>query len=195
MTGKRIGYVRVSTVDQNPDRQLSGISLDKKFIEYASGTTIKRPQLESMMDYVREDDIVMVHSMDRLARNTRDLLSLVDVLIRRKVEIRFIKENLIFNGHESAISKLLLMMMASIAEFEHALIEERRNEGIAIAKAAGKYKGGKLKLDFTKLEILRQKLKTRDPKTKIAKDMGISRFTLYRYLERIKISESKVVII
>lgn len=85
--GKRIGYIRVSTIDQNPERQLEGISIDKKFTDYASGTTIKRPQLEMMFEYAREDDLIIVHSMDRLARNVKDLRNIIDSLVEK--ELRF----------------------------------------------------------------------------------------------------------
>lgn len=192
MTGKRIGYIRVSTVDQNPDRQLQGIKLDKKFIEYASGTTIKRPQLSLMLDYVRDDDVVIIHSMDRLARNVKDLINLVDILSNKNVEVTFIKENLTFNGKDSALSKLLLMIMGAIAEFEHSLIRERQAEGIAIAKMKGKYTIGRPnKFTLTVREKIIEELKTRKSKTKIAKDLGISRFSLYEYIKKIQEQDEK----
>ena len=134
MTGKRIGYIRVSTVDQNPERQLEGIQLDKKFIEYASGTTIKRPQLQAMLDYIRDDDIVYVHAMDRMARNTRDLLKLVDIIVSKRATLHIVQQNLVFDGNQSAMSNLMLMIMGAIAEFEHALIKERQMEGIRRTK-------------------------------------------------------------
>src|ERR1700676_82040 len=116
--GKRIGYIRVSTVDQNPERQLEGIELDKKFIDYSSGSTIKRPQFELMLEYAREDDIIIVHSMDRLARNVKDLRKTIDDLIVRGIKIKFMKENLIFTGKDSPMANLMLMIIGSIAEFE-----------------------------------------------------------------------------
>lgn len=128
MKGKRIGYIRVSTVDQNPERQLEGIQLDKKFIDYASGTTLNRPQFSLMLDYIREDDIVIVHSMDRLARNARHLREIVDKLTSQGIEVQFVKENLTFNGKDSPISNLLLMMMGAVAEFEHAILKERQEK-------------------------------------------------------------------
>lgn len=192
--GKRIGYVRVSTTEQNPDRQLEGVSLDKKFIDYASGTTMNRPQLQVLIEYAREDDIIIVHSMDRLARNVKDLLKLIDVLIFKKISIQFMKENLLFNGEDSPMSKLLLMLMGSIAEFEHSVIRERQIEGIEIAKRCGKYKGRKSKFSKEKAEQIKEKMQTRQTKMKIAKDLGISRFTLYRYLEKIKTENEKVAV-
>ena len=182
MTGKKIGYVRVSTIDQNPERQLEGLELDKRFIDYASGTTANRPQLKLMIEYVRDDDIVIVHSMDRLARNVKDLRKIIDMLVEQGVSVRFLKENLTFNGDDSPMSNLLLMLLGAVAEFEHSLIMERQREGVEIAKKAGKYKGRAKCMDAEKIESLRQQLQTRKTKTDIAKDLGVSRFTLYRYI-------------
>ncbi len=186
--GKRIGYVRVSTADQNPERQLEGIEVDKKFTDYASGGCANRPQLKALIDYVRDDDVVIVHSLDRLARNLRDLRKIVDEFLSKKVSVHFIKENLIFNGDSSPMSNLLLSVIGAIAEFEHALIRERLLEGVAIAKKAGKYKGGKSKLTEETREKLNEYISAGKPKTKseIAREMGISRFSLYNYLKKIE---------
>lgn len=183
MTGKLLGYVRVSSVDQNPERQLDGIFVHKKFIDYVSGKIIKRPQLEQLLEFAREDDTIFVHSMDRLARNVKDLRNIIDHLSGRKIKIHFIKENLTFTGDDSPLANLLLMIMGAIAEFEHSCIRERQLEGIALAKKAGKYKGRKKSLTTEKLDLLKEKMLTRDSKTKIAKELGISRFTLYKYLK------------
>lgn len=182
MTGKRIGYIRVSTIEQNPDRQLKGISVDKKFIDYASAKSTDRPQLKCMLDFVREDDVIVVHSMDRLARNLRDLKQLVDDLVSRKIQVHFLKENLQFSGETSATSTLILHLMGAFAEFEYAFIRERQKEGIEIARKKGKFKGMKKKLDDDKIEIMKAELKTNKSKKNIAEDLGISRFTLYRYI-------------
>lgn len=192
--GKRIGYIRVSTVDQNPERQLEGIEIDKKFIDYASGNTIKRPQLELMMEYAREDDLIIVHSMDRLARNVKDLRKTIDDLVEKGIKIQFMKENLTFTGKDSPMANLMLMLIGSIAEFELSLIRERQLEGIAIAKKAGKFKGSKKKLNAEKIEYLKQQIKTRKSKSQIAQELGISRFTLYRYLEKIQNSQIEVTV-
>jgi len=184
MTGKRIGYIRVSTFEQNPGRQLEGIPVDKKFIEYASAKNTARPQLQLMLDFVREDDIILVHSMDRLARNVRDLHQLVDHLLEKKVQIQFIKENLTFNGEDCSMSRLMLSLFGAFAEFEYAFIRERQREGIAEAKKAGKFIGGKKKLDDEKVALIIHRLETtRDSKNKIARDFGIHRRTLYKYLK------------
>jgi DNA invertase Pin-like site-specific DNA recombinase len=178
MTGKRIGYIRVSTVEQNPDRQLEGIALDKRFIDYASAKSTDRPQLKAMLDFVREDDRLIVHSMDRLARNLRDLKELVDGLVKRRVTVEFLKENLIFSGEQSATSNLVLHLTGAFAEFEYAFIRERQREGIEIARRKGKFRGRAPKIDAEKLEILRKDLLTRKTKSQIAIDLGVSRFTL-----------------
>ena len=184
--GKRIGYIRVSTTDQNPERQLENIQVDKKFIEYASGSSMKRPQLELMIDYVREDDLVIIHSIDRLARNVRNLHEIIDQLLSKGVSVKFIKEGLSFNGNDSAMSKLILGIFGHVAEFERELLLERQKEGIAIAKKRGKYKGRQTRFTNDIQEQIKVRLQTRDSKSRIAQDLGISRFTLYRYLEKLK---------
>ena len=186
MTGKHIGYIRVSTIDQNPERQLESIQLDKKFVDYASASTTKRPELQLMLEFVREDDIVIVHSMDRLARSVRDLRKIVDDLIARKVKVEFVKERLIFDGNDNAMSNLLLSVMGALAEFELSFIRERQREGIEAAKRKGVYKGRKRKLSSERVEVLRQHLGKTKSKSQLARDLGISHATLYRYIDEIK---------
>lgn len=106
MTGQRIGYVRVSTFDQNPDRQLDTIKVSRTFIDKASGKDVKRPQFEALMSFVRSGDTVVVHSMDRLARNLDDLRSIVQTLTQRGVCIEFVKESLKFSGEDSPVAIL-----------------------------------------------------------------------------------------
>lgn len=183
MTGKRIGYIRVSTTDQNPDRQLEGIQIDKKFIDYASAGSTNRPQLQMMLEFVREDDIVIVHSMDRLARNLMDLRKLVSSLVARKVQVHFMKENMQFNGCDSAMANLMLSIMGAFAEFEHSFIRERQKEGIDIAKKAGKFKGGQTKLTSEKTIRLREMLQNKRRKADIARELGVSRASVYKYME------------
>jgi len=189
MTGKRIGYIRVSTVDQNPERQLQGIEIDKKFIEYASGSTTNRPQLIAMLDYIREDDILYVHSMDRLARNTKDLLNLVDDLNKRGIEVHFIKENMSFKGHTDHMSKLLLTIMGAVAEFERAIMLERQREGIAIAKKNGRFLGKPSGYTKDVVSGIREALTTRKSMSQIAKDLRIGRTSLYKYIRKMKEQE------
>jgi DNA invertase Pin-like site-specific DNA recombinase len=185
--GKRIGYIRVSTYMQNPERQLDDIVLDKKFTDYASAASTNRPELTALLDYVREDDTVIVHSMDRLARNVKDLRNVVDELIAKKVKIQFIKENLSFDGEGSAMSNLILTLFGAFAEFERAFIRERQKEGIAIAIRSGKFKGGKKKLNPEKIEILKRELEEgRKSKGRIARELGIGREGLYPYIRELE---------
>ena len=184
MTGKKIGYIRVSSLDQNFERQLEGVKLDKCFIEKASGKDTARPQLEAMLNYARDGDVIIIHSMDRLARNLDDLRKLVKQLTSQKVKIKFIKENLIFTGEDGAMSNLLLSVMGAFAEFERSLIRERQREGIAIAKKKGLYKGRKPSLSTEQIEELKIRVQNGDRKSDIAKDLKISRETLYQYLRK-----------
>lgn len=183
MKGQLIGYVRVSSTDQNTDRQLDSIKLDKIFMDKCSGKDTNRPQLKLMLDFVREGDTVYVHSMDRLARNLDDLRKMVQQLTKSGIKIKFIKENLEFTNENSPMSVLLLSVMGAFAEFERSLIRERQLEGIALAKRAGKYRGRSNSLTNEQIEILKQKVANRYKKTDLAKEFGISRETLYRYLK------------
>jgi DNA invertase Pin-like site-specific DNA recombinase len=196
VTGKRIGYIRVSTVDQNPDRQLEGVQLDKKFIDYASAKSTNRPELKAMLEFIREDDTIIVHSMDRLARNLKDLKSLVDGFLAKKIKVNFIKESLLFSGENSAQSNLILNLMGAFAEFEYAFIIERQREGVEIAKKNGKYKGTPKKMTPEKIEELKRELLRRheDPdltKSQIAINLGISRWTMYRCIHEIAKERAK----
>lgn len=178
----RIGYVRVSTVDQNTARQLDGVSVDKVFTDHASGKDTARPQLGAALDYVRDGDTLVVHSMDRLARSLPDLRRLVDDLTSRGVAVQFVKENMIFTRDEaSPFATLMLNMLGSFAEFERSLMLERQREGIALAKAAGKYKGRKAALPAEQAAELRQRIAAGASVTALARELGISRQTVYSY--------------
>jgi len=182
-SGKSIGYIRVSSYDQNPARQLEGLTLDKLFIDKASGKDTKRPQLLALLNYVRDGDTIIVHSMDRLARNLDDLRRLVFELTQRSITIKFIKEDLVFTSEGSPMAKLLLSVMGAFAEFERALIHERQIEGIALAKKRGAYKGRKRSLTPEQIQILKQRIAHGDKKSVVARDFAISRETLYQYLK------------
>ena len=184
MSDKRIGYIRVSSLEQNPERQLEGIVLNKKFIDHASGKDTSRPQLEAMINYVRDGDTVIVHSMDRLARNLDDLRRLVTQLTSQQIRIEFVKEGLTFTGEDSPMSKLLLSVMGAVAEFERSLIRERQMEGIALAKKRGAYKGRKAVLSKEQVDQIRAGIAKGGKKSNIARDFGISRETLYQYLRK-----------
>ena len=182
MLGHRIGYIRVSTFDQNPERQLENIPTDKVFIDKASGKDIQRPQLDALLSFVREDDTVVVHSMDRLARNLDDLRHLVQNLTKRGVRMEFVKEGLTFTGEDSPMANLMLSVMGAFAEFERALIRERQREGIALAKQRGAYRGRKKALSPEDVTKLQQRVVAGDQKAKLAREFGISRETLYQYM-------------
>ena len=139
----RVGYVRVSTVDQNTVRQLDGIEVERIFTDTASGKDTARPKLDELLAFVRDGDTVIVHSMDRLARNLDDLRRLVRTLTGKGVRVEFVKESLTFTGEDSPMATLLLSVMGAFAEFERALILERQREGIAAAKQRGVYTGRK----------------------------------------------------
>ena len=182
MIGHRIGYVRVSTFDQNPERQLENIHVDRSFIDKASGKDVKRPQLEAMMSFVREGDTLVVHSMDRLARNLDDLRRIVQTLTQRGIRVEFVKEHLAFTGEDSPMATFMLSVMGAFAEFERALIRERQREGIAVAKQRGAYRGRKRSLSEEQITDLRSRVNAGDKKAQIARDFKISRETLYQYL-------------
>jgi len=181
-TGQHVGYVRVSTVEQNTSRQLDGVQLNKIFTDRISGKSADRPQLQACLEYVREGDHLHVHSMDRLARNLDDLRRLVRQLNEKGVIVQFHKEALTFTGEAIPMANLLLSMLGAVAEFERSLILERQREGIAIAKAAGKYRGGKPKLRPEQVNELKARVATGVAKAKVARELGISRETLYTYL-------------
>jgi DNA invertase Pin-like site-specific DNA recombinase len=183
MAGQRIGYVRVSTFDQNPERQLEGIQVDRTFTDKASGKDVHREQLEALMDFARSGDTVIVHSMDRLARNLDDLRRIVQTLTEKDIRIDFVKENLSFTGEDSPMANLMLSVMGAFAEFERALLKERQREGIALAKQRGVYRGRKRSLTDADITVLKSRVAAGEKKAHIARDLGISRETLYQYLK------------
>jgi DNA invertase Pin-like site-specific DNA recombinase len=185
MSDRTVGYIRVSSLYQNTERQLAEISdsLDKIFEDKASGKDTNRPELLKMLEYVREGDTVIVHSMDRLGRNLDDLRKVVRELTGRKVKVQFIKENLIFSGDANPMSLLLLSMMGAFAEFERSLIKERQREGIALAKMKNIYKGRKKTLTGNQIKDIKDRIENGDKKAAIAREYNISRQTLYEYLK------------
>lgn len=185
--GQKVGYVRVSTLEQNTarqDEQLKDYQLDEIFTDHASGKDVARPQLQLALKHVRKGDTLIVYSMDRLARNLDDLRKIVKDLNGRGVAVQFIKESLTFTGEDSPMSNLLLSVMGAFAEFERSLIRERIKEGIAIAKQKGVYKGRKPSLDAARVSelIARDVENGHKKRSALARDFGISRETLYQYL-------------
>ena len=179
---KTVGYIRVSSLDQNTERQLDGLKLDKVFTDKASGKDTKRPQLKAALKYLRDGDKLIVHSLDTLARNLVDLKNIVSELTVRDVTVEFVKERLVFTNEDNAMSNLLLSVISAFAEFECSLIRERQREGIALAKKAGVYKGRKPSLTPERVIDLRKRVKAGEKKAALAREFKISRETLYNYL-------------
>lgn len=184
MKGQRIGYIRVSSFDQNPERQLDQTQVDKVFVDKASGKDTQRPELDALLSFVRDGDTVVVHSMDRLARNLDDLRRLVQKLTHKGVRIEFVKECLTFTGEDSPMANLMLSVMGAFAEFERSLIHERQREGIALAKLRGAYRGRKKSLSSEQQIEVRGRATDGEKKAHLAREFGISRETLYQYLKQ-----------
>jgi DNA invertase Pin-like site-specific DNA recombinase len=182
MDGQRVGYVRVSGLDQNPDRQLEAVSVARTFTDKASGRDTRRPELDRLLAFVREGDTVVVHSMDRLARDLDDLRRVVQDLTRRGVRIEFVKEGLTFTGEDSPMANLMLSVMGAVAEFERALLRERQREGITLAKQRGAYRGRKRALNPEQISEMKRRVAAGEQKARVARDMGICRETVYQYL-------------
>ena len=188
VAGQRIGYVRVSTLDQNEKRQLDGLVLDRVFTDKASGRDTTRPELTELLRFARNGDTVVVHSMDRLAHNLDDLRSLVQTLTSKGVRVEFVKESLVFTGEDSPMANLMLSVMGAFAEFERSLIRERQREGIALAKQRGAYRGRKKTLTPERAAELVQRAVNGIPKSVLASEYGISRETVYQYLRQARLS-------
>jgi DNA invertase Pin-like site-specific DNA recombinase len=179
----------VSSVDQNTDRQLAEEHLDKTFTDKVSGKDRNRPELTRALDYVRDGDELVVHSMDRLARNLLDLQQIVQQCVDKGVKVRFLKEKLTFepaddkNSPDYAMKTLMLQIMGAVAQFERALTKERQREGIVAAKKAGKFRGGQPKLTTEEAIEVRRLVGEGVAKSKVAKKFKVSRETVYQYLK------------
>lgn len=173
-----IAYIRVSTAEQNEQRQIEamkGFQIDKWFTEKISGKNMQRPRLQELLEFVREGDTVHVHDFSRLARSTADLLNIVEIFNRKGVALVSNKENI---DSSTPTGKLMLTMIGAIAEFERENTLERQREGIALAKAAGKYKGGKRKTVRGFEEGYARYRERLVSKSALAKELHISRPTL-----------------
>lgn len=183
----KVAYIRVSTVEQSGSceaqrAELEKLGAEKVFIDKQSGKNADRPQLKALLDFVREDDIVLVRDFSRLARNTKDLLEIVEHLEAKKVALISHRENL---DTSTASGKLMLTMLGAIAEFERANLLEKQRIGIEFAKQQNKYKGGKeKKIDDNLFNSLYEKYQKREiNKTELAKELSISRPTLDKILK------------
>lgn len=181
----KVAYVRVSSVDQNEARQIEGLEkfgIEKWFTEKISGKDTNRPQLQSMLDFVREGDTVYIHDFSRLARSTKDLLDIVEKLNSKGVHLVSNKENI---DSSTPTGKLMLTMIGAIAEFERQNLLERQREGIAIAKREGKFKGGQVKrIDEEAFNAAYSRYKLRKiTKKDLAAELGVSRPTLDKLLK------------
>lgn len=179
-----IGYVRVSTVEQNEERQLEGLKkrdIDKWFTEKVSAKNMDRPQLKAMIDFARDGDTVYIHSLDRLARSTKDLLQIVEGLQAKGIHLVSNKENI---DTSTATGKLMLTMIGAIAEFERTNLLERQKEGIAIAKREGKYMGRK-KIEYPEnWKDVYNKWKQREITGTTAMEiLKLKRNTFYRFIK------------
>lgn len=176
-----VGYIRVSSVDQNTARQLDGVALDRIFEDKASGATTDRPKLKEMLEYVREGDTIHVHSIDRLARSLTDLLDLVSSLKARGVSLNFHKECLLFTSEVNHTQDLMLAMMGAVAQFERAISKERQREGVAKAKERGAYKGRVKSIDD---ETIRAAMAEEGASfRKVAKALGVSLSSVQRAMK------------
>ena len=178
--GMKIGYVRVSTAEQNTIRQeilMEELGVDEIYIDKASGKNMDRPQLKAMLDFVRKDDIVVVESISRLARNTSDLLKIIEIFHQKGVIFISKKESI---NTDSVTGKFVLTIFGAIAELEREYILQRQKEGIEAAKAQGKYTGRKPKelSDFDK--VINKWRKGEITAVKAASLLGVSKSTFYR---------------
>jgi DNA invertase Pin-like site-specific DNA recombinase len=178
---ENIGYIRVSSEGQNTDRQLDGITLDKKFIDKISGASKDRPKLNECLAYIRTGDTLHIHSIDRLARSLRDLQEIVDGLVQRGITITFHTERLTFTNEENPVSTMMLQMLGMIAQFERTLTKKRQREGIDVAKSKGKHLG-RPKIDYTKRDEAIDLSKQGNNISQISRSMNLSRASIYKLL-------------
>ena len=187
ISGQKVGYARVSSKDQNLERQTAALKKEKCFRIFddtVSGSSTDRPGLDGALNYVRPGDQLVVMSMDRLARSLIDLHRLVDELTSQDISVKFLKVGQTFSLNSTPIAKLMLGLLGSVAEFERAIIRERQAEGIARAKARGVYKGRAKALTDEQLAQAQGWVDAGVPKAEVARRLGIGRTTLYNYLSR-----------
>lgn len=183
MKGQNVGYIRVSSVSQNTERQLADVALDRVFTEKVSGKDTNRPELANCLNHVRDGDVLHVHSIDRMARNLKDLQNIIEQLTGKGVSVKFYKEHLTFEASAaSPMQTLMLQMLGAFAEFERTLIKERQREGIEAAKAQGRKLGAPAKMSAEQAAEIKARIEAGEEKSAVAKAYGISRPTLYKLL-------------
>ena len=183
MSGQQIGYIRVSSTDQNTARQLAGVNLDKTFEEKVSGKNMDRPALLACLDELREGDTLHVHEMSRLGRSLHDLLRIAEGLKAKGVTVHFHKENLTLGRNEKSTDTLHFNILGACAQFERTLIKERQAEGIAAAKAAGRHLGRPSSLTPAQIADIRAQAAAGVSKASLAADFGVSRDWIYKILK------------
>ena len=179
----QIAYIRVSTIEQNEQRQIDAMKkydIDKWFVEKVSAKDTNRPKLKEMLDFAREGDTIHIHDFSRLARSTKDLLDIVELLNSKGITLISNKENI---DSSTPTGKLMLTMIGAINEFERTNLLERQREGIAIAKRDGKYKGRKA-VSIPDFDKHYQRYISREiSKSELAKELNISRPTLDKLIK------------
>mgnify|MGYP004624486935 CR=1 FL=1 len=183
MIGQKVGYIRVSTIEQNTESQkslLQDFKLDKVFEEKVSGKNTQRPQLQALLEYVREGDTVYVKDLSRLARNTKDLLDIIECLNNKGVGLFSLKESI---DTSSNFGKLMITFLGAIYEFERANLLERQRDGIAVAKKLGKYKGRKQIEKPANFSEVYKKWLNREIKSNVAiRELNISEYAFYKFV-------------
>ena len=193
-TGAKLGYVRVSTVEQNESRQVEALEkagVERWYIEKISGKNMERPELQKLLDYAREGDTVLIHDLSRISRNLADLLALMKDFDQRGITLVSLHESI---DTGTPLGKLTLSIIGAINEFERANLLERQREGIAIAKRAGRYKGRKRTVLEDMEGVYHDYVTRRRSKAQLAREHGVSRPTLDRLLrefEREKIKKEQ----
>lgn len=181
--GQNVGYIRVSSIEQNTESQkelLKNVGMDKVFEEKISGKNTARLQLQAMLEYVREGDIIYIKDLSRLARNTKDLLNIVEYLTNKGVRLKSIKENI---DTSTNFGKLMITFLAAIYEFERANLLERQRDGIAVAKMQGKYKGRKQVAKPANFDDIYRKWQKREIKSSVAiRELNISEYAFYKFV-------------
>lgn len=177
-TGQNVAYRRVSTGEQNVDRQLDGMAFDAEFGDHITGSVKRRPELDKCLKHLRAGDTLHVHSIDRLARDMLHLQELVSGLVGRGVAVKFHKENLTFNGDDDPMSQLLLNVLGSFAQFERQMLIARVREANAARRARGERVGPKPKLTDAQRQEIKRRLDGGESKRSLAAEYGVSRGTI-----------------